>query len=113
MRKFLFIIIFTENRFCCSSVNLFILLWVFFNIIISVSTSQSFSSLTMDNNCPYCAKSCPNKYALKRHADSCEIKSSSAPVRKSSRKSNHLEAVLLTKDSDLEKVLPSSCPFIQ
>ena len=30
MRKFLFIIIFTENRFCCSSVNLFILLWVFF-----------------------------------------------------------------------------------
>ena len=77
----------------------------------------------MDNTCPHCSKSCPNKNALKRHADLCEIKSSSAPARKSSRKTVHPDPVLpdlvqpdpvvLNQDSDLEKVLPSSCPFTQ
>ena len=77
----------------------------------------------MDNTCPHCSKSCPNKNALKRHADLCEIKSSSAPARKSSRKTVHPDPilsdpvqpdpVLLNQDSDLEKILPSSCPFTQ
>ena len=82
----------------------------------------------MDNNCPYCSKSCPNKHALKRHADLCEIKSFSAPARKSSRKTVQSDPVqpdlvqhdpvqhdpvLLNQDSDLEKVLLSSCPVTQ
>ena len=67
----------------------------------------------MDNTCPHCSKSCPNKNALKRHADLCEIKSSSAPARKSSRKTVQPDPVLLKQDSDLEKILPSSCPFTQ
>ena len=77
----------------------------------------------MDNTCPHCSKSCPNKNALKRQAVLCEIKSSSAPARKSSRKTVHPDPVLpdlvqpdpvvLNQDSDLEKVLPSSCPFTQ
>ena len=78
----------------------------------------------MDMICPTCDKDTfRDKYALKRHADRCEIKSSSAPARKSSRKTVQSDPVqhdlvqhdpvLLNQDSDLEKVLPSSCPFTQ
>ena len=68
----------------------------------------------MDMICPTCDEDTfRDKYALKRHADVCEIKSSSAPARKSSRKTVQSDPVLLNQDSDLEKILPSSCPFTQ
>ena len=66
----------------------------------------------MDNICPYCSKNTfTNKKALKRHADSCQLKS--APPRKSSRKTSQPDPVVLNQDSDLEKVLGTSCPFTQ
>ena len=74
----------------------------------------SYLPIIMDMICPHCDKDTfSDKYALKRHAERCEITSSTAPARKSSRKTKKPDPILLNKDSDLEKALSSSCPFDQ
>ena len=74
--------------------------------------SQFKKVITMDNICPYCDKICPNNYALKHHTNKCEITSSSAPARKSPRKTIKPDPVLLNQGSDLENVLSISCPLL-
>ena len=57
--------------------------------LIPMKKMRSQAIIIMDNICPYCCKkSFSDEYALKHNATKCEITSSSAPPRKSSRETS-------------------------
>ena len=62
-----------------------VLLMIYHHLHLHLTVLQ-FLCNDMDNICAHCSKNTfTNKKALKRHADLCEIKSSLAPARKSSK----------------------------